>query len=251
MIRRYAATDVIGLPRMSAPAALALGAALASAAKKYGVPKPAERAAQRLTAAHGALDAALVTLAPKKGYGPEAIAADRIIDDCWGALHDWLHGWARLPRGPQRALAAGVIAAIFPTGLGFIQLPYREEWAESATRLTRLDEGGHEQAVVELGGKEFVKQVKAAHKVYGEQLDITASSDAAPDAPGGTKRPQIDAFANALRAYVLKVASHADEDDAASGERVANLLKPLTEFRARSTASAETTTPAPDPATPA
>ncbi|MDB4927830.1 MAG: hypothetical protein JWM10_314 [Myxococcaceae bacterium] len=141
-------------------------------------------------------------------------------------------------------------APLFPTGLGFIQLPYKEEWAESATRLKRLDEGGHEQAVGELGGREFLKQVKAAHKAYGEALDITASTDAAPDTTGGTRRPQIDAFANALRGYVLKVASHADEDDTASGELVANLLKPLTEFRARSAASAEAATPAPDPAKP-
>ncbi len=243
MGRSYTANDVIELPRMTAPSALALGAALLAAAQEFGAPRIAKRALDRLTATHGALNDAMVALAQKKKYGPEVVAADRALDDCWAALSGWLGGWRRLPGAPQAARAGAVYDAVFHDGLAFIQLPYVEEWSESGLRLQRLAADDHEKTVVELGGKEFVTRLRAAHKTYGERLEIT-SAGAASDPAIGTRRPQLDAFAQSLRAYVLKVASYAEDDDPASEELVGNLLKPLVEHRARATATVS------DPATP-
>ncbi len=73
----------------------------------------------------------------------------------------------------------------------------------------------------------------------------------ASDPTIGTRRTQLDAFAQSLRAYVLKVASYAEDDDPASEELVGNLLKPLVEHRARATANAaDASTPTPGGETP-
>lgn len=247
MGRSYTANDVIELPRMTAPSALALGAALLAAAEQFGAPKTAKRALDRLAAAHAALNDAMVALAQKKKYGPEVMAADRALDDCWAALGGWLGGWRRLPAAPQAARAGAVYDALFHDGLSFIQLPYAEQWSESALRLQRLGADDHEKTVAELGGREFVTRLRAAHRTYGERLAITSAA-AASDPTVGTRRPQLDAFGETLRKYVLKVASHADEDDAGSEELVGNLLKPLVEHRARAaSAAAEPAAPAPAP----
>lgn len=237
MGRSYTANDVIELPRMTAPAALALGAALLAAAEEFGAPRIAKRALDRLSAAHAELNDAMVALAQKKKYGPEVVLADRVLDGCWAALGGWLAGWRRLPGAPQASRAGAVYDALFHDGLAFIQLPYVEEWSESALRLQRLAADDHEKTVAELGGKEFVTRLRAAHKAYGERLEIT-SAGVASDPTLGTRRPQLDAFAQSLRAYVLKVASYAEDDDPASEELVGNLLKPLVEHRARATANA-------------
>lgn len=242
MARSYAANDVIELPRMTAPAAHALGTALLAAGQKYGVPKSAKRAFDGLTTTHAALNDAMVLLASKKKYGPEVIEADRVIDNCWGGLKEWLGGWKRLPGAPQAARAAVVHDLLFSDGLGFIQLPYPEEWSESALRLQRLGGDDHEKAVADLGGKEFLTRLRAAHKAYGERLGITSATDAT-DPAAGTRRPQLDALGESLRKYVLKIAAHADEDDAGSEELVANLLKPLTEHRVNAASAAAEPTP--------
>jgi hypothetical protein len=250
MGRSYTANDVIELPRMTAPAALALGAALLAAAAEFGAPRTAKRSLDRLSAAHAELNDAMVALAEKKKYGPEVVLADRVLDACWAALAAWLGGWRRLPGAPQAPRAGAVYDAVFHDGLAFIQLPYMEEWSESALRLQRLAADDHEKTVAELGGKEFVTRLRAAHRTYGERLEIT-SAGAASDPTLGIRRPQLDAFAQGLRAYVLKVASYAEDDDPASEELVANLLKPLVERRARATANtADAPAPTPDGETP-
>nr|MBK7066249.1 hypothetical protein [Deltaproteobacteria bacterium] len=219
----------------------ALGAAPLAAAQEFGAPRIAKRALDRLTRARRSQRRDGRPRAEKK-YGPES-SPPTALDDCWAALSGWLGGWRRLPGAPQAARAGAVYDAVFHDGLAFIQLPYVEEWSESGLRLQRLAADDHEKTVVELGGKEFVTRLRAAHKTYGERLEIT-SAGAASDPAIGTRRPQLDAFAQSLRAYVLKVASYAEDDDPASEELVGNLLKPLVEHRARATATAT------DPAAP-
>ena len=244
MSRSYTATDVIDLPRMTAASAHALGTAMLAAALEFGAPKPAKRALERLSVSFAELNAAMVALARKKKHSPEVIQADRVIDDCWGAFHAWLGGWKRLPGAPNALRAASVHDAVFLDGMGFILLPYAEEWSESGIRLQRLGEGDHEKVVADLGGKEFVVRLRAAHKTYGELLGIT-SAGTASDPTVGTRRPQLAAFGEVLRAYVLKVAAFADADDPASEALVANLLLPLVEHRDRAVASPAADSPTP------
>jgi hypothetical protein len=123
---------------------------------------------------HSELNDARVALAQKKKYRPEVVLADRVLDGCWAALGGWLAGWKRLPGAPQASRAGAVYDALFHDGLAFIQLPYVEEWSESALRLQRLAADDHEKTVAELGGKEFVTRLRAAHEAYGERLEITS-----------------------------------------------------------------------------
>ncbi len=254
MSRSYAADDVIALPRMSAAHAFALGTSLVAAAGKHSVPKSAAKAFRRLEDANGNLNQALLAAAADKTYGPEAVAADRVIDNAWGSLHDWLLAWKRLPDSPSAAKAGAVHAAVFPDGLAFIQKAFPEEWTQSQLRLQKIDRDGHGTAISDLGGKEILTKVKSAHKTYGSVLGITNVDEATKVSSGPAKRPHLDAFASALRDYVAKVAASAEPDDDASQQLATSLLAPLTDFKAKSagTTAAAPATPAaaPEPAAP-
>nr|MBK7065950.1 hypothetical protein [Deltaproteobacteria bacterium] len=195
---------------MTAPSALALGAALLAAAQEFGAPRIAKRALDRLTATHGALNDAMVALAQKKKYGPEVVAADRALDDCWAALSGLLGGWRRLPGAPQAARAGAVYEAVFHDGSRSSSSLCRGV-ERVRVWLQRLAADDHEKTVVELGGKEFVTRLRAAHKTYGERL-IT-SAGAASDPAIGTRRPQLDAFAQSLRASRARRSLPRAEDD--------------------------------------
>jgi hypothetical protein len=91
MARTYTADEIISLPRnLSVPAALALGAALESAAAAAGkLPAPLAKARQKLLGTFVPLKSAATGLAPGPDtpYGPEVGAADTHLDACWSALH--------------------------------------------------------------------------------------------------------------------------------------------------------------------
>ena len=235
MSRSYAATDVIALPRMSAAHAFALGTSLIAAGRKKGVPDGAAKAFKRLERSSADLNEALLQAATDKSYGPEANAADRVVDNSWGALHDWLLAWKRLPDSGSATKAGEVHAAVFPDGLGFILKAFPEEWSQSHLRLQKIDRDGHATAITDLGGKEILGKIKAAHKTYGAVLGITSVAEADKAASARGKRVQLEGFVTALRDYVAKVAASAEPDDASSQQRAADLLAPLTEFKAKAT----------------
>ena len=228
MSRQYSAQDVIGLPRMKAPAALGLGEALLAAAEQHGAPKSAQRALERLVDAQKTLSAVLVDDSPQRVSNPEAVKTDRAVDNAWAALHLWLSGWARLEVGTENTEATGALTAIFPDGLAFTQRPYAEAWGESEVRLQRITRDWQD-LLGSLGGAAFLKSLRAAHRAYGEALKITAVADAPPAPP--QRRAALDEFLAALRGYVLKVAAHAEGEDETVQAHVAQLLLPLSRAR--------------------
>jgi hypothetical protein len=226
MSRQYSAQDVIGLPRMKAPAALGLGEALLAAAEQHGAPKSAQRALARLVDAQKALGAVLVDESPQRVSNPEAVKTDRAVDNAWAALHLWLSGWSRLEVGAENASATAALNAIFPDGLAFTQRTFAEEWGESEVRLQRIARDWQD-LLGSLGGAPFLKTLRAAHRAYGEALNITAASAATPAPP--QRRAALDEFLGALRGYVLKVAAHAEGEDDTAQAHVAQLLLPLSQ----------------------
>jgi hypothetical protein len=92
------------------------------------------------------------------------------------------------------------------------------------------------------------QQLRDAHKEYGEALGITAEGQ--DIATANIKEPLKD-FTDALRAYVLAVAAHADPKDEASGELTDALLAPLYRWQSYVTvAASEPTPPGPAPTEP-
>ena len=75
-----------------------------------------------------------------------------------------------------------------------------------------------------LGGALVLQQLRDAHREYGEALGITVEGQEV--ATAGVREP-LNEFTDALRAYVLAVAAHADPKDEVSIELTNALLAPL------------------------
>jgi hypothetical protein len=232
--RSFSASSVVTLPRLSAVSAARLLQELLVAAKAEKK-LPASFAADRdeLAVAYDALHAELAKRLVHEGeMSPRVAAADRVEDNAFGALHDWLRAIARLPadRHPEAALAAGVLQAIYPTGLGFLAIAPENEWQEAEVRLGVMAEKGHDETIEKLGGSPFLAELEIAHAAYGAALGITAVK-AAPEAPA--IRATYEAALEVIRAYVLRVTAHVRRSDPSTAELSARLLAPLTTWKDR------------------
>jgi hypothetical protein len=223
-MRSYDAQDIISLPPLSATGAVALGQGLLTAGKaQTKLPELVSTRLSALELAHTAVSQA-VSKKPQQPTDPQRTrSADQQEDRAWGAFHDWLHGWTRLQH-PDADQARAMYAVLFPTRLKFTQLPYQLEWAEAETRLNRIASDNLDPEIEKLGGKLLIQQVRDSHAAYGEALGITAEGQ---DPNNIAIREPLQAFTNALRAYVLAVAAHPDPNDPTSVSVTNAMLAPL------------------------
>ena len=223
-MRSYDPQDIISLPSLSATGAVALGQGLLTAAKaQTELPELVSTRLRALDLAHTAVSQAL-SKKPQLPTDPQRTrSADQQEDRAWGAFHDWLHAWTRLQQ-PDADQARAMYAVLFPTRLKFTKLPYQLEWAEAETRLNRIASDNFDPEIENLGGKRLIQQVRDAHAAYGEALGITAEGQ---DPNSIAIREPLQAFTNALRAYVLAVAAHTDPNDPTSVSVTNSLLAPL------------------------
>ena len=242
-MRSYTAQNIIALPRLNTAAAVALGQGLITAAHAQPtLPALVSTRLGALAATHAALHQALSNR-PQTDTDPQRIrAADRAEDVAWIALHDWLLGWSRLTT-PEASQANTMHAVLFSTGLKFIRLPYRLEWAEADAKLARIAKDGYDIEIQKLGGQVILDQLKAAHQAYGEALGITAEGQ---DSTINLREPLV-AFNKTLRAYVLAVAAHEDPEDSASTDLTEALLAPIQKWEGYISASPAQEPPAPVP----
>ncbi|MCC6551432.1 MAG: hypothetical protein IT372_00235, partial [Polyangiaceae bacterium] len=156
----YTAADMVQLPRLSGPDAMALGEQLLSAARPHreALQRPVTRALTALAARHGDLKEVLRDqVAPDLAPGASAVPQDRAVDGCWGGLDGFLAACTRLPAAdPQAAEAAEIRAAVLPDGLGFLNYPFVREWTESELRLERMRKTGLDARIEALGGGLFL-----------------------------------------------------------------------------------------------
>jgi hypothetical protein len=155
-------------------------------------------------------------------------AADRALDDAWGAFQSWLLGWTRLPdkAHPLISEARALYAALFPKGLQFLTLDFKDEWNESQQRLDHITEAHLDEVIDKLGGAPFLITLARCHRAYGEALQITVPGDGAPE-PDADVRRSLDATHLALREYVAHVAATVRRTDNDSIVLAAVLLEPL------------------------
>ena len=144
---------------------------------------------------------------------------------------------ARLPvlegDGRKQQQARELLALLFPQGLTFLQLPFKAEWAESSTRLSRIAADGLGPRLRSLVGEEFLSTLETVHDAYGKALGITAKTTRPPATALPSLREPLGAFLDTLRVYVVKVTALEEPDDEESNARVAQLLEPLRTFPAR------------------
>lgn len=159
---------------------------------------------------------------------PRARAADRALDDAWGALQSWLLGWTRLPDDAHVSIpdARSLYQALFPKGLQFLTLDFKDEWTESQNRIDQIFQHRLDAVIAALGGQAFLDNLRHAHKVYGEALHITPGSTNQPD-PDQNVRRALETTHMALREYVAQVAATVRRSERDSVDLAAVLLAPL------------------------
>jgi hypothetical protein len=249
MQRSFEARDLVRLPRLDYAGTLALVNSMIAASREFrALPPPIATARNRLEQRYAALrEAAASQRTPLVVDTARARQADIALDATWSALFDWATGWSKLPV-PQAARAELLLTSLFTDKLRFTQLPYKLEWAESDTRLLQIERDGLDAVFRELGGEVILQTLRAAHREYGDALGITRVPTPAQLPP--SLREPLDATFEAMRAYVVRIAAHVDEDEEGSDALAKALLTPVTEWqvRERSLAAAAAATAAPAPA---
>ena len=243
MARSFDASNLISLPRLDAAGALALGSQLLAAAdRQKALPKDIKAAKKALAKARDQLHAAVrERLKPPAKEAARLREADLAEDNAWGALHDLLRAWSRLPAGEPHAEAARALAStLFPDGLRFTHLAYREEWAQAEARLTKIVSEGLDKTLERLGAAPFLANLQAAHAAYGRLLGTTQAPSEPPPPPQPSRavRAALDELAGALRGYVLAVAYAANTGNGRLGTSLLAAWE-----RARSPRKAKKATP--------
>jgi hypothetical protein len=230
MLHSFRAQDYIQLPPLSEAGTLTLIDELEAVANT--TPDLASNVGEALGALlkAGADLEKHIALRQKAGStaDPRARAADRALDDAWGAFQSWLLGWTRLPdkAHPLIGQARALYAALFPKGLQFLTLDFKDEWNESQQRLDHVSEAQLDDVIDKLGGAAFLATLARCHRVYGEALQITARRDGHAE-PDALVRRSLEAAHMALREYVAHVAATVRRTENESIERAAVLLLPL------------------------
>ncbi len=235
MARQFLLSDMVQLPKLDAASAVTLVHQLLTlAAQHKKLPTGIEKARKLLAARHKEVQAGLSErLAGAVGDPRRARLADQWEDQAFSALYDLLAGHSKLPDSePSAAVARSALATVFPDGLRFTQLTYAQQWAEANARLERIAADGLEPLLRQLGGEPFLRNLKKAHREYGEALGVT-SPRAAVAAPAAPVREPLQRLQAALRQYVLQLIAYVNEDEPTTVELAEALLTPLTEWQRR------------------
>lgn len=236
-------SDLIQLPRLSAPeAASLLGEMLHAASGLAPLPAGIERSRKRVAAAYAKLDSAITGISVDAADAERQRVADRAIDNAWEATFLWLSGFCKLPDGSNAHLdaARALYAQVFPDGIAFTKLPYKVQWSESKARLDSIANEGHEETFAVLGGSAFLAELYRTHKAYEEALRPLLELDLDPRHSHG----ELVAASVALRQYVSRVVSFSDAGVAGSEALSNALLAPLSRWYRLHPSSAPDMSPA-------
>jgi hypothetical protein len=165
-------------------------------------------------------------------------AADSATDNGWGCLESRLSAYARLPATeyPKAPRALEIHSALFPTGLDFLTLSYKTQWAQGERRLKLIQDSGFASDIDLLAGSEFLAEVKRTHKVYGDAVGVTKPEELPPEV-GLVEL--LRAVARALVEYSLQLLAYASNTPGAEAS-VRKALKPIDDQRAASARRAGT-----------
>ena len=136
-------------------------------------------------------------------------SANRVIDQAadvsWGSLYRWLSAYAELPhdRYPKAVQAESLMRALFPSGLGFLNLEYGAQWTEAEQRLRRIVRDKLRPVLLGLGGGDFLTEIERCHKDYGEMVGVTKAKTPKSKLPD--LRAQRQKLQQALTAHAIQL----------------------------------------------
>ena len=224
-------------PRVSVPAAVALGIALLSAAPK-AAPQAVRRAAGRLRESVLSLQqgwrqhvaAGLVSLTTPK-------EADNRVDRAFRAMAMRLEALTLLSAhaGPDVEVATSAYERLFPDGMRFLNLPHPQQWAHCDRILATIDDDLELLADVErLVGGTTLDEVRAAQQAYGEVLGITSARQSADTVP---LMDPLETVRSSIVAYTVQIIAM-QSDDRSRLPAARKALAPIDEVRAAQAAQA-------------
>src|SRR5439155_17835288 len=108
--------------------------------------------------------------------------ADRKRDASWAALHGLFTAWARVGDIDEAETAKRLLALVFPAGLAFLNLSYRQAWATSDALLRSIHTNDLAERIESLGGAKLLKRLRRAHREHGATLGITKPVERVPGA---------------------------------------------------------------------
>ncbi len=216
-------------PVINVASGFALGCALVAACPK-AAPADVKRAVRKLRSAVVNLQQEWLKRDKTKPK-TDRRGADRRLDNAWGALFGRLESYARLPADeyPDAARAAELLTAMFSDGLGFVKLPYEQEWAESDKRLRLVETNKLAGDIDRVAGPMFLAEVRRAHELYGKALGVTEAVATYEEA---SLAGPLRAVQDAVVGYALRLIATAEEDDPSSVAMVRAALAPLDAHRA-------------------
>ena len=165
-----------------------------------------------------------------RGHSTEDVRPyDHRLDRVWAAVENSLDRYTVLDSDNAKHMRASEVhKRLFPTGLGFLQLPYIEQHAESEQRVEIIEEEGLREDLDQLVGKDFIDSLVAAHVAYGVALSITAEGE---DVPAVSLAEPLRAVTDAISAYVLQVLAFAGLDPEGNTAAARRALRPIDVLR--------------------
>lgn len=135
VFRTFEAEEIVRLPRMTTTDTIALATALVTRAEAMpSLPPSIARELGRVRWSLEALLGGAETRVQEQGQGDSKETANRALDATWAALRWWCNG-GRSCRQPEHTsqveTARKLETVLFPDGLRFTQLPFRDQWVES------------------------------------------------------------------------------------------------------------------------
>ena len=174
------------------------------------------------------------------GYRPPAAksesakrAMDSKADRSWGALEMRLAAACEL-EGEAGEAARRAHEALFPNGLGFLKIKFREQWIVADAMLKQLVDEDREAAVSRIAGPEYLALVRSRHAAYGEVLGMTKAVESAAEV--AKVADLLTDVRLELGKYARVIASAVENDEVEEHVAVA-ALKPVDELRSALRAS--------------
>jgi len=162
---------------------------------------------------------------------------DHHLDRAWSTVERGLARYATLGHEhPDRERAAELHQVLFPSGLGFVKLPYIEQHAESELRVQLIAAEGLRDDLDRLVGTLFIDDLLAAHQAYGTILEITVATEQPPSV---LLAAPLRALTRAISSYALQVLAFAglDPEQGPVAQRALEPIEVLRRASARRRAS--------------